>query len=99
MIGASIETTRSCANNGRIRFFTSRSDDAHNSRRRPAMALDADQGLDRSPCRTPGGEVGEIAVGDITFQAMSRISYKVSRRSCSLRLDRGSLDLPHAGTG
>src|SRR5205814_5957894 len=33
---------------------------------RPAMALDADQGLDRSPCRTPGGEVGEIAVGDIT---------------------------------
>src|SRR5580704_7626400 len=27
---------------------------------RPAMALDADQGLDRSPCRTPGGEVGEI---------------------------------------
>ena len=30
---------------------------------RPAMALDADQGLDRSPCRTPGGEVGEIAVG------------------------------------
>jgi len=30
------------------------------------MALDADQGLDRSPCRTPGGEVGEIAVGDIT---------------------------------
>ena len=33
---------------------------------RPAMALDADQCLDRSPCRTPGGEVGEIAVGDIT---------------------------------
>ena len=33
---------------------------------RPAMALDADQGLDRSPCRTPSGEVGEIAVGDIT---------------------------------
>src|SRR4029079_14259275 len=33
---------------------------------RPAMALDADQGLDRSPCRTPGGEVGEIAVSDIT---------------------------------
>ena len=33
---------------------------------RPAMALDAGQGLDRSPCRTPGGEVGEIAVGDIT---------------------------------
>ena len=33
---------------------------------RPAMALDADQGFDRSPCRTPGGEVGEIAVGDIT---------------------------------
>src|SRR3984893_17274980 len=33
---------------------------------RPTMALDADQGLDRSPCRTPGGEVGEIAVGDIT---------------------------------
>src|SRR5271154_4680951 len=33
---------------------------------RPAMALNADQGLDRSPCRTPGGEVGEIAVGDIT---------------------------------
>ncbi len=33
---------------------------------RPAMALDADQGLDRSPGRTPGGEVGEIAVGDIT---------------------------------
>src|SRR5271166_1090431 len=33
---------------------------------RPAMALDADQSLDRSPCRTPGGEVGEIAVGDIT---------------------------------
>src|SRR3954451_648447 len=31
---------------------------------RPAMALDADQGLDRSPWRTPGGEVGEIAVGD-----------------------------------
>src|SRR5436190_22075111 len=29
---------------------------------RLAMALDADQGLDRSPCRTPGGEVGEIAV-------------------------------------
>ena len=33
---------------------------------RPAMALDADQGFDRSPYRTPGGEVGEIAVGDIT---------------------------------
>jgi hypothetical protein len=33
---------------------------------RPAMALDADQGFDRSPCRTPSGEVGEIAVGDIT---------------------------------
>jgi hypothetical protein len=33
---------------------------------RPAMALDADQGLNRSPCRTPGGEEGEIAVGDIT---------------------------------
>ena len=33
---------------------------------RPAVALDADQGLDRSPCRTPGGEVGEIAGGDIT---------------------------------
>jgi hypothetical protein len=33
---------------------------------RPAMALDADQGLDRSPGRAPGGEVGEIAVGDIT---------------------------------
>src|ERR1700730_15549666 len=33
---------------------------------RPAMALDAVQGLDRSPCRTAGGEVGEIAVGDIT---------------------------------
>src|SRR5208282_3315136 len=32
---------------------------------RPAMALDADQGFDRSPCRTPGGKVGEIAVGDI----------------------------------
>src|ERR1700688_3426318 len=32
---------------------------------RPAMALDADQGLDRSPCRTPGGEGGEIAAGDI----------------------------------
>ena len=32
----------------------------------PAMALDADQCLDRSPCRTPSGEVGEIAVGDIT---------------------------------
>jgi hypothetical protein len=29
---------------------------------RPAMALDADQRLDRSPCRTPGGEVGEIEV-------------------------------------
>ena len=29
---------------------------------RPAMALDADQRLDRCPCRTPGGEVGEIAV-------------------------------------
>ena len=33
---------------------------------RPAMALDVDQGLDRSPCRTPSGEVGEIAIGDIT---------------------------------
>ena len=33
---------------------------------RPAMALDADQRLDRSPSRTPSGEVGEIAVADMT---------------------------------
>ena len=33
---------------------------------RAAMTLDANEGLDRSPCLTPGGEVGEIAVGDIT---------------------------------
>ena len=32
----------------------------------PAMAFDADQRLDRSSCRTPSGEVGEIAVGDMT---------------------------------
>ena len=32
---------------------------------RPAMAFDADQGLDRCSGRTPGGEVGEIAIGDI----------------------------------
>src|ERR1700709_248684 len=33
---------------------------------RPAMPFDFDQRLDRSPCRTPSGEVGEIAVGDVT---------------------------------
>jgi len=33
---------------------------------RPAMPFDFDQRLDRSPCRTPSGEVGEIAVGDMT---------------------------------
>src|SRR5262245_7739117 len=33
---------------------------------RPAVALDADQRLDRSSCRTPSGEVGEIAVADMT---------------------------------
>ena len=35
---------------------------------RPAMPFDFDQRLDRSPCRTPSGEVGEIAVGDIEQQ-------------------------------
>src|ERR1700674_5306638 len=39
---------------------------------RPAMALDADQGLDRSPCRTPGGEVGEIAVGACDLHSSGR---------------------------
>ena len=38
---------------------------------RPAMALDADQPLDRSSCRTPGGEVGEIAIGDMTSDQQS----------------------------
>ncbi len=33
---------------------------------RPAMAFDADQCLDRRADGTPGGEVGEIAVGDMT---------------------------------
>jgi hypothetical protein len=33
---------------------------------RPAMTFDADQRLDRRPRRTPGGEVGEITVGDMT---------------------------------
>ena len=32
------KAARSCANNGRIRFFTSRSDDAHNSR---VVSIDA----------------------------------------------------------
>ena len=41
---------------------------------RPAMALDDDRGLDRSPCRTPGGEVGEIAVGDITRLVLPRMA-------------------------
>src|SRR5438046_10571345 len=35
---------------------------------RPAMALDADPGLDPSRCRTPGGEVGELAVGDMKLK-------------------------------
>ena len=33
---------------------------------RPAMPFDFDQRLDRSPCRTPSAEIGEIAVGDMT---------------------------------
>lgn len=33
---------------------------------RPAMALDTDQRFDRGSHRTPGGEVGEIAVSDMT---------------------------------
>jgi hypothetical protein len=32
---------------------------------RPAITLDLDQRFDRSPCWAPGGEVGEIAVGDV----------------------------------
>ena len=32
----------------------------------PATAFDADQPLDGCPCRTPGGEVGEIAIADMT---------------------------------
>src|SRR5215467_6020423 len=32
----------------------------------PSMAFDADQSLDRGSCRTPGGEVSEITVGDMT---------------------------------
>src|SRR5271155_261653 len=44
---------------------------------RPAMALDADQGLDRGPCRTPGGEVGEIAVGDVLFRGTRWLSPKL----------------------
>ena len=33
---------------------------------RPATALDGDQRFDRRPCRTPGGEVGKIAISDVT---------------------------------
>ena len=51
---------------------------------RPAMALDADQGLDRSPCRTPGGEVGEIAVGDITPDQPSVWTTKSAHFSASI---------------
>ena len=32
---------------------------------RPSMTLDADQRLDRCASRTPSGEVGEIAIGDM----------------------------------
>ena len=32
---------------------------------RPAMTLDPDQRLDRCSRRTPSGEVGEIAIGDM----------------------------------
>src|SRR4051794_4071841 len=32
----------------------------------PSMAFDADQSLDRRSYWTPGGEVSEIAVGDMT---------------------------------
>src|SRR6266446_146345 len=32
---------------------------------RPAMALDRDQRLDGRSCRTPSGEEGEIAIGDV----------------------------------
>src|ERR1700730_888102 len=32
---------------------------------RPAVTLDADQRLDRRSCRTPRGEVSEIAIGDV----------------------------------
>ena len=59
---------------------------------RPAMAFDFDQRLDRRPCRTPSGEVGEIAVGDMTAdqqascpQAVAFIIELLPSRSASSR--------------
>src|SRR6516162_3878597 len=54
---------------------------------RPAMALDADQGLDRSPCRTPGGEVGEIAVSDITPDQQASCPKDLAPRRSQRRSD------------
>ena len=31
----------------------------------PAVAFDLDQGVDAGPCRTPGGEEGQVAIGDV----------------------------------
>ena len=74
---------------------------------RPAMALDAGQGFYRSPCRTPGGEVGEIAGGDITpdQQASCPKDLVVERRRLPLRaaatpfcrLGNGDEDSAHRG--
>ena len=56
----------------------------------PAMTLDADQGLDGGLGRTPGGEEGQVAVGDVTADQMSKATSMTTIRAQNQRLEAPS---------
>src|SRR3546814_3786228 len=51
---------------------------------RPALALDPDQHLDACSSRAPGGEEGEITVGDVTAEQKSSRPEAGDRKRTSL---------------